>query len=109
MIGKKLKNPSPKRKSGQKRAAVMQFFREIFLPKAKMPDPALERASSCFFPTTFHQVPLMAVEDYNHDSKIFTFALPEGVSLHLPVASCVQMRGHAGARLHARTHARTHA
>jgi len=93
MIGKKLKNPPPLRKQGGKRAAVVQFVRNLFLPKATMPDPALQWASSCFFPTTFHKVPLLSVKDYNYDTKIFTFALPEDVALDLPIASCLQMQG----------------
>jgi len=60
---------------------------------ATMPDPALERCSSCFFPTEFHDVPLVAVKEYNHDTKIFTFGLPAGVSLDLPVCSCILVKG----------------
>jgi len=60
---------------------------------ATMPDPALERCSSCFFPTEFHDAPLVAVKQYNHDTKIFTFGLPPGVSLDLPVCSCILVKG----------------
>ena len=87
MIGKKLKNPPTTRK----RDRVIKFLRDIFLkgPVATMPDPGLERCSSCFFPTEFHKVPLIAEREYNYDSKILTFGLPEGVSLDLPVCSCL--------------------
>jgi len=60
---------------------------------ATMPDPALERCSSCFFPTEFHDAPLVAVKQYNHDTKILTFGLPPGVSLDLPVCSCILVKG----------------
>ena len=58
-----------------------------------MPDPSLERCSLCFFPTEFHDVPLVAVKEYNHDTKIFTFGLPAGVSLDLPVCACILVKG----------------
>ena len=60
---------------------------------ATMPDPSLERCSSCFFPTEFHDAPLVAVKEYNHDTKIFTFGLPAGVSLDLPVCACILVKG----------------
>lgn len=47
-----------------------------------MPDPSLERCSTCFFPTEFHEVPLIGVKQYNYDTKIFTFGLPEGGLVH---------------------------
>lgn len=49
---------------------------------ARMPDPSLERCSTCFFPTEFHEVPLIGVKQYNYDTKIFTFGLPEGGLVH---------------------------
>ena len=64
------------------------------MPKAVMPDPALERCSTCFFPTEFHQVPLIGVKTYNYDTKIFTFGLPEDVSLDLPVCACLLVQGY---------------
>lgn len=61
--------------------------------EAAMPDPSLERCSTCFFPTEFHKVPLIGVKPYNHDSKMFTFGLPEDVSLDLPVCACLLVEG----------------
>ena len=58
-----------------------------------MPDPALERCSTCFFPTEFHQVPLIGVRSYNYDTKILSFGLPEAVSLDLPVCACLLVQG----------------
>jgi len=80
---------------GGKRQAVKGFFKNLFfpIPKATAPDAALEFASTCFFPTDFHNVPLIAVKDYNYDTKVFTFGLPEGVSLDLPVCACLLVQG----------------
>jgi cytochrome-b5 reductase len=61
--------------------------------KATMPDSALERCSSCFFPTEFYEVPLIATRQYNHDTKVFSFGLPDGVSLDLPVCACILLKG----------------
>jgi len=93
MIGKKLQNPAPK--SGQKRAAAMSFLRHLFvpIPKSSTPDSSLQRCSACFFPTEFHKVPLLASNDYNSDTKILSFGLPESVSLNLPVSSCLLVQG----------------
>ena len=35
----------------------------------------------------------MGKKAYNHDSTLYTFGLPEGKSLSLPVCACVLMRG----------------
>jgi cytochrome-b5 reductase len=45
----------------------------------------------CYFPTTFLEVPVTAVRQETHNSKIVTFGLPEGVSLSLPVSSAIVM------------------
>ena len=59
-----------------------------------MPPPeGLEYASKCFFPTEWHGVPLTNVTQYNHDSTIFSFGLPEGRSLDLPVCACLLLQG----------------
>ena len=63
--------------------------------QAVMPDPSLERCSTCFFPTEFHEVPLVAVKQYNYDTKIFTFGLPEGRLVHRD--DCVRASPHAWA------------
>lgn len=52
----------------------------------------LKYPSSCFFPDTWYEVPLMAKREYNHDSTVYTFELPEGKSLSLPVCACILMR-----------------
>jgi len=52
----------------------------------------LEYASTCILPTTFIDLPLVAKREYNHDSTIYTFGLPEGKSLSLPVCACVLLK-----------------
>jgi cytochrome-b5 reductase len=49
--------------------------------------------SSCFIGADFVPLELTGVVDYNHDSKIFEFGLPEGQSLNLPVCACILMKG----------------
>ena len=44
--------------------------------------------------TEFHEVPLIQIKQYNHDTKLLTFGLPEGVSLDLPVCACILLRGY---------------
>ena len=36
---------------------------------------------------------LAGVVDYNHDTKIFEFGLPEGQGLNLPVCACILLKG----------------
>eukprot|EP01052_Picozoa_sp_SAG31_P006128 SAG31_NODE_279_length_18600_cov_21.254527_2_plen_296_part_00 len=55
----------------------------------------MERASSCWLPTEFVDLPLLAVLPCNHDSKIFEFGLPPNTSLDLPVCACLLMKGTA--------------
>ena len=52
----------------------------------------LEHCSSCYFPTSWLAVPLTGKKEYNHDSTIYTFGLPEGQSLNLPVCACILMK-----------------
>ena len=54
--------------------------------------PSLEYASSCFIPTTWLPLPLIEKREYNHDSTIYGFGLPEGQSLSLPVCGCILMK-----------------
>ena len=54
-------------------------------------EPELEYASTCFLPTTWLEVPLVARREYNHDSTIYSFGLPEEKTLGLPVCACVLM------------------
>ena len=56
-----------------------------------------EYCSTCIFPTEWAEAPLIAKSQYNHDSVTFTFGLPEGASLALPVCACLLLRGYAGA------------
>ena len=60
---------------------------EIALPD----DP--EYCSSCVIPTDWAEVPLLRKKRYSHDSSVFTFGLPRGQSLSLPVCACLLMRG----------------
>jgi len=53
---------------------------------------ALEYASSCYLPTSWLELPLVAKREYNHDSTVYSFGLPEGQSLNLPVCACLLLR-----------------
>jgi len=44
-----------------------------------------------YFPTEFLEVPVLSVRHETHNSKVVTFALPEGVSLELPISSAIVM------------------
>jgi len=55
-------------------------------------DSAPEYASTCYFPTSWLAVPLAEKREYNHDSTVYTFTLPEGTSLNLPVCACILMK-----------------
>ena len=39
---------------------------------------SLEYASSCYLPTSWLELPLVAKRDHNHDSTLYSFGLPEG-------------------------------
>ena len=39
---------------------------------------SLEYASSCYLPTTWLDLPLVAKREHNHDSTLYSFGLPEG-------------------------------
>lgn len=49
--------------------------------------------ASCFIGPEFAPLKLANVVDYNHDTKIFEFDLPEGQSLNLPVCACILLKG----------------
>mmetsp|Transcript_7128 Transcript_7128/g.15586 ORF Transcript_7128/g.15586 Transcript_7128/m.15586 type:complete len:275 (+) Transcript_7128:2-826(+) len=51
----------------------------------------LEYASSCFLPTTWMELPLIGKVEVTYDSTLYTFELPEGKSLNLPVCACILM------------------
>lgn len=52
----------------------------------------LEYASSCFIPTTWLPLPLLARKSVNHDTSVLEFGLPEGQSLDLPACACILLR-----------------
>jgi len=52
----------------------------------------LERCSSCYIPTSWLALPLIGKDEYNHDSTIYKFGLPEGQSLNLPVCACILLK-----------------
>ena len=54
--------------------------------------PSLEYASTCFIPTTWLALPLIERKEYNHDSTVYSFGLPEGQSLNLPICACILMK-----------------
>ena len=51
--------------------------------------PPLSYASSCFLPTAWTSLPLISKQEYNHDSTLYDFGLPNGKSLSLPACSCI--------------------
>ena len=88
------------------RAALRVDRRSATAARAAAPAPAgyelrlpadPEYCSTCIFPTEWAEAPLIAKSQYNHDSVTFTFGLPEGASLALPVCACLLLRGYAGA------------
>lgn len=57
-----------------------------------MSSEALEYASSCFLPTSWMALPLVNRKEYNYDTTVYTFGLPEGKSLELPVCACLLLK-----------------
>ena len=49
--------------------------------RADMSEP-LEHCSSCYLPTSWLALPLLAKKEYNYDSTLYSFGLPEGQSLN---------------------------
>lgn len=65
-------------------------------PKSDVTEPTAKRQKTqegCFIGPEFSPLELVATLDYNHDSKIFEFGLPDGQSLNLPVCACILMKG----------------
>jgi cytochrome-b5 reductase len=56
------------------------------------PEGSSYASEGCYFPTTFLEVPVRAVRQETHDTKVITFGLPDGVSLNLPVSSAILMK-----------------
>lgn len=52
----------------------------------------LEYASTCFLPTSWLPLPLIARTKASHDSSFYDFWLPPGRSLDLPVCGCLLVR-----------------
>jgi cytochrome-b5 reductase len=48
-----------------------------------------EYASSCYLPTDWTELPLLEKKEYNHDSTLYDFGLPEDTSLNLPACACI--------------------
>lgn len=84
-----------KLKESKKRA----LERKAATDSAKPDEPAAPAAKrqktqeGCFIGEDFSPLELVSVLDYNHDSKIFEFGLPDGQSLNLPVCACILMKG----------------
>ena len=53
----------------------------------------IQEQQACAIGPEFTTLKLAGITDYNHDSKIFEFALPEGRSLALPVCACILLKG----------------
>lgn len=65
------------------------FWRGAKRLKVSDPPPGLKYASSCWLPTEWVELPLVGTTDYNHDTKVFQFGLPDGKSLNLPTCACL--------------------
>ena len=53
---------------------------------------AVEYASSCYLPTEWTALPLVARREVSADSTIYDFGLPEKQSLNLPVCACLLLK-----------------
>ena len=53
---------------------------------------SLDYASSCYLPTSWIDLPLVAKREHSHDSTIYNFGLPEGQALNLPTCACILLR-----------------
>ena len=53
---------------------------------------ATEYASSCYIPTDWLGLQLLAKRDVSHDTTIYDIGLPEGQSLELPVCACILLK-----------------
>ena len=62
-------------------------------------DDGLERCSSCYLPTTWLGVELIARREYNANTTLYTFGLPDGRGLDLPVCACVLLRAPGRGRI----------
>ena len=63
------------------------------------PDDGLERASSCYLPTSWMALPLAKKEEYNHNTTIYSFAMPDGRALNLLVCACILLRAPGRGRI----------
>ena len=74
---------------------------------------SLEYASSCYLPTTWLDLPLVAKREHNHDSTLYSFGLPEGdhTPTHTPTRTPTHTPIHAPIHtpIHAPAHAPIHA
>ena len=52
----------------------------------------LARCSTCYIPESWLALPLVSKREYNHDSTIYAFGLPDGQSLCLPVCACILLK-----------------
>ena len=70
---------------------------------------SLEYASSCYLPTTWLDLPLVAKREHNHDSTLYSFGLPEGD--HTPTLTPTHTPTHAPIHtpIHTPAHAPIHA
>ena len=57
-----------------------------------MSDAPLEYASTCIIPTTFTDFKLIGKKDYNYDSQVYSFEIPGGKPLGLPVCACILLK-----------------
>jgi len=77
------------------RRSLSVFRRAIPLGCAgqlRMCSAALEYASSCYLPTSWLDLPLVAKQEHSHDSTLYSFGLPEGQALNLPTCACLLLR-----------------
>jgi len=75
-----------------RRLPRVAFPRPLLVRGAATMADTLEHCSSCYIPTSWMPLPLTEKREYNHDSTIYAFGLPEGQSLELPVCACILMK-----------------
>ena len=71
------------------------------LPTAASSRPARALSAAaggggCWIGEEFQPLPLVGVLDHSHDSKIFEFGLPDGLSLSLPTCACILLQAETG-------------
>ena len=75
-------------------AARSAVWRALTPPVSVLParQDGMAYASTCVVPIEWREYTLRSVREVNHDTSIFTFALPAGQTLGLPTCACLLLR-----------------